>query len=95
VRKNIPSLYIVPSQATYLLWLDCSAFTSDSKKFADEIRRKTGLFLSNGAQYGDAGKSFLRMNIACPRTLLLDGLDRLKRGSCPKMWGFGIERQLK
>ncbi len=82
VRKNIPSLYIVPSQATYLLWLDCSAFTSDSKKFADEIRRKTGLFLSNGAQYGEPGKSFLRMNIACPRTLLLDGLDRLKRALC-------------
>ena len=82
VRKNIPSLYIVPSQATYLLWLDCSAFTSDSKKFADEIRSKSGLFLSNGAQYGESGKSFLRMNIACPRTLLLDGLDRLKRALC-------------
>ena len=79
VRKNIPGLYVVPSRATYLLWLDCSAFTSDSLSFAAEIRRKTGLFLSYGTQYGESGKQFLRFNIACPRTLLLDGLDRLRR----------------
>lgn len=79
VKENIPAIHIVPSKATYLLWLDCSAFCSDSVKFANEIRRKTGLFLSNGTQYGEAGKTFLRMNLACPKTLLLDGLDRLKR----------------
>ena len=77
VKENIPSLHIVPSQATYLLWLDCSPFTNDSVALAEEIRRKTGLFLSNGTQYGETGKKFLRMNIACPRTLLLDGLNRL------------------
>ena len=79
VKENIPAIHIVPSRATYLLWLDCSAFCTDSVKLANEIRRKTGLFLSNGTQYGEAGKTFLRMNIACPKTLLLDGLDRLKR----------------
>ena len=79
VKENIPAIHIVPSKATYLLWLDCSAFCTDSVKLANEIRRKTGLFLSNGTQYGEAGKTFLRMNIACPKALLLDGLDRLKR----------------
>ena len=79
VKENIPSLYVVPSRATYLLWLDCSAFTDDSLAFASEIRRKTGLFLSYGTQYGESGKQFLRFNIACPRSTLLDGLDRLKQ----------------
>ena len=82
VEKNIPDLHVVPSAATYLLWLDCSAYISgfpDSEALAKEIRRKTGLFLSNGIQYGEPGRSFLRMNIACPRTLLLDGLDRLAK----------------
>ncbi|MBR6347686.1 MAG: aminotransferase class I/II-fold pyridoxal phosphate-dependent enzyme, partial [Spirochaetales bacterium] len=82
VGKNIPDLHVVPSAATYLLWLDCSAYISgfpDSEALAKEIRRKTGLFLSNGIQYGEPGRSFLRMNIACPRTLLLDGLDRLAK----------------
>ena len=79
VKENIPAIHIVPSKATYLLWLDCSAFCTDSVELVNEIRRKTGLFLSNGTQYGEAGKTFLRMNLACPKTLLLDGLDRLKR----------------
>ncbi len=79
LRENIPALHLVPSEATYLLWIDCSAVTQDSAALADFIRRETGLFLSNGRQYGGSGRTFLRMNIACPRTTLLDGLDRLRR----------------
>lgn len=79
LRESIPALHLVPSEATYLLWIDCSAVTQDSAALADFIRRETGLFLSNGRQYGGSGRTFLRMNIACPRTTLLDGLDRLRR----------------
>ena len=79
ISKNIPSIHVVQSQATYLLWLDCSKFTSDSEVLANKIRSKTGLFLSNGVQYGENGKTFLRMNIACPRSMLMDGLDRLRK----------------
>lgn len=79
LKANIPALHLVPSEATYLLWLDCAAVTQDSAALADLIRRETGLFLSNGRQYGESGRTFLRMNIACPKTTLLDGLDRLRR----------------
>lgn len=79
IKENIPQIHVVPSQATYLVWLDCSKLTSDSVSFASEIRRKTGLFLSNGTQYGESGKQFLRFNLACPRSVLMDGLDRLRR----------------
>jgi len=79
IKENIPQIHVVPSQATYLVWLDCSKFTSDSVAFASEIRKKTGLFLSNGTQYGEEGKCFLRFNLACPRSVLMDGLDRLRR----------------
>ena len=79
IKENIPDIHVVPSQATYLVWLDCSRFTTDSVAFAAEIRRKTGLFLSNGTQYGESGRSFLRFNLACPKTVLMDGLDRLRR----------------
>lgn len=68
---------LVPSDATYLLWLDCSALTRDSVAFAAFIRRTTGLYLSDGAEYGAPGKSFLRMNIATQHERVLDGLDRL------------------
>ena len=79
IKENIPQIHVVPSQATYLVWLDCSKVTSDSVAFASELRKKTGLFLSNGTQYGEEGKCFLRFNLACPRSVLMDGLDRLRR----------------
>lgn len=78
LEDNIPEIKPVRSEATYLLWLDCSAFTCNSKKFAGDIRRISGLYLSHGMQFG-SGDSFLRMNIACPRTVLLEGLIRLKK----------------
>lgn len=80
VDREIPQLSIVASDATYLLWLDCKEFTEHTKEFADFIRKKTGLYLSEGGQFGGNGKQFLRMNITCPRVTILDGLDRLKRG---------------
>lgn len=80
LEKNISSLNLIESEATYLLWIDCANIESDSDLLTDFIRNKTGLYLSSGAQYGKSGESFIRMNIACPKSMLLDGLDRLKKG---------------
>lgn len=78
-EKKLPMLRVTPSDATYLLWLDCGAITDDSGRLASAIRKKTGLYLSAGAQYGHGGETFLRMNIACPRVTLADGLERLEQ----------------
>lgn len=78
IAENIPGIRVVASQATYLLWLDCGRLTDDSVAFARFIRKETGLYLSDGAQYGESGKTFLRMNVACPRSSVLDGLERLR-----------------
>ena len=80
VENQIPDLYLLPSEATYLLWLDCSKIAADSQEFADYLREETGLFVSHGVQYRGDGRSFLRLNIACPKATLLDGLARLKAG---------------
>lgn len=80
IQKEIPLLKLVPSQATYLLWLDCSKVCGETEGLAEFIREKTGLFLTAGGHYGKAGDAFLRMNIACPRAALMDGLNRLKAG---------------
>lgn len=81
LAAEIPEIKLVPSQATYLLWLDCSSIPGfEGKAAARFIREKTGLYLSSGTQYGGDGKSFLRMNIACPQEILKDGLNRLKQG---------------
>lgn len=79
LEKELPEISLVSMDVTYLLWLDCRAFTDNSEELAQQIREKTGLYLSDGVEYGGDGASFLRMNVACPRTTLLDGLERLKK----------------
>lgn len=79
LKKEIPQIKLVPSQATYLLWLDCSSLGIKSDRLAAVIREKTGLYLSSGNIYGKGGEHFLRMNIACPRSMVEDGLGRLKK----------------
>ena len=80
ITESIPEIAVVPGQATYLMWLDIGKICGDSRRLADFLRRETGLYLTAGAIYGHPGDSFFRLNVACPRTLLLDGLDRLRRG---------------
>ena len=80
LEREVPGVRAVPSQATYLLWLDCSRVTEDGTALAEFIRQETGLYLTAGEHYGSCGRGFLRMNIACPRERLEDGLNRLKQG---------------
>lgn len=80
IKSQLPELYIVQSHATYLLWIDCSGITQDTTCLCQFIRKETGLYLCEGGVYGNNGKSFIRMNIACPKERLLDGLHRLKNG---------------
>ena len=78
IQQNIPSLKLVGSEATYLCWLDCSVIGMSSTELARRIRKISGLYLSDGTVYGPGGEYFLRMNVACPRALLNEGLLRLK-----------------
>ncbi len=78
VEKELPQIHVVDGDATYLMWLDCSSLTDDSLAFTQMIRRKTGLYISDGAEYGGNGRYFVRLNTACPRTVLEDGLKRLR-----------------
>ncbi len=80
VEREIPGIKVVPSQATYLLWLDCSGITEDAGELAAFIRSDTGLYLTEGEEYGAPGRSFLRLNTACPRQRLIQGLSRLQKG---------------
>lgn len=79
LEQELPELHLSVSQATYLLWIDCKEITDDSEALGDFIRRETGLYLTAGTAYGNTGAGFLRMNIACPRDRVQDGLGRLKQ----------------
>ena len=80
LANELPIIKLVESDATYLLWLDCSALGVSSKILSEFLRTNQGLFLSAGCDFGKCGDNFLRMNIACPEMLLDEGLRRLKAG---------------
>ena len=78
IKNNLPDLKVVPSEATYLIWVDVSHYTDDSNEFKERIFEKTGLYLSSGAAYGECGKQFLRINLATQKANVIDGMNRLK-----------------
>jgi len=80
LEKELPKVKMVSSQATYLIWLDCSKVLGDATELCRFIRKETGLYLSEGSKYRGNGYQFIRMNIACSAKQLEDGLIRLKTG---------------
>ena len=80
LQKELPQIKMVCSDATYLLWLDCTDIIGDTAQLCSFIRKETGLYLSSGSQYRGNGNRFMRMNIACPKSILDDGLLRLNQG---------------
>lgn len=80
IESELPELYLVHAHATYLLWIDCRLITKDTSELCEFLRKETGLYISDGESYGETGKGFVRINIACPKERLEDGLALLKKG---------------
>ncbi|MBQ8706893.1 MAG: pyridoxal phosphate-dependent aminotransferase [Succinivibrionaceae bacterium] len=80
ICERVPQVDCVRGEATYLLWLDCRKVTGDSRRLAAYLRSRTGLWISSGEAYGASGAGFLRLNAACPHSVLMDGLERFARG---------------
>lgn len=80
LAQELPQIKVVSGRATYLMWLDIAKISSDSHKLAASLRQKTGLIVSAGSIYRGNGQHFLRINLACPLTMVQDGLTRLKDG---------------
>ena len=78
--EHLPDVKAILADATYVVWIDCGAYTHDTDELTAFLREKTGLIVCPGSHYrGDSG-DFIRLNIACPRIRLLDGLNRLVTG---------------
>ena len=72
------SLKVASGEATYLLWVDCESICENTDDFCDFLREKHKLYISKGSIYKGNGNKFIRINIACPKDVLLEGLKRLK-----------------
>ena len=78
--RELPAVTMPALEGTYLMWLDCRAVCRSSERLAEHLRVTAQVALCPGSWYGEAGEGFLRLNIACPRSTLLDALSRLLSG---------------
>ncbi|WP_096200561.1 MalY/PatB family protein [Bacillus sp. FJAT-45350] len=78
-EKHIPLLSIIKPEGTYLLWIDCSKLELSSTERKRWLVEDAKVALNHGPTFGEEGESFERMNIACPRKTLEEGLERIHR----------------
>ncbi len=77
--RNIPRIIPVRPQATYLLWLDCRTLGLDDMALRVFMRERARVGLDDGFLFGAGGSGFQRMNIACPRGILHEALQRIEK----------------
>ena len=70
-------IHAFPLEGTYLQWLDFRALGMDEKELEDFMVHKALWFTDEGYVFGEGGKGFERINLACTRQVLQDALDRL------------------
>lgn len=78
LKKNMPKAHLVPSEGTYLAWIDFNGYVNgDEKKLEEIMQKKAKVALDEGYIFGDAGKGFERINIATPRSIVEDCMNRI------------------
>lgn len=76
-EQRLPQYPVLPLEGTYLVWIDCRASSIGSDATTLRLQEEQKLMVNSGTLYGPGGEGFIRLNIACPRTLLADGLERI------------------
>lgn len=74
--EHLPNIKVMRPEASYLIWLDCSAYSQDDEQLYDALRAAK-VELNAGIKYGEEGHLKMRINVACPRMLLEAGLARI------------------
>lgn len=79
-KSELPDFPVTKLEGTYLVWVDCRSLGIESSELERKLMDVAGVWLNEGTMYGDAGEGFMRINIACPRSVLEEGLRRIKKG---------------
>jgi len=79
LRTDIPKIRLIKPEGTYLAWLDFRELGFTSAELDSAVTNKAKLWLNDGPMFGRGGSGFQRMNVACPRSVLQNALERLKK----------------
>ena len=78
VEENLPGVRMIDTQGTYLIWLDFRQTGLTVEQLDHKIIYEAGLWLDSGKIFGKTGEGFERINVACPRAVLQEALDRIR-----------------
>lgn len=82
-REHLPQLKVIPSEGTYLVWVDCSGMGFDTgRELEDFFFNKAKVEPCMGYEFGKSGELFVRMNLACPRSIVEKALARIRDAAC-------------
>lgn len=76
-QKELPNVKVSKPEATYLMWLDFSFYQFTDKQLEEKLINQAKVVLNPGISYGEEGSQHMRINIACPRSTLKEGLQRI------------------
>ncbi|GAB6100621.1 pyridoxal phosphate-dependent aminotransferase [Halanaerocella petrolearia] len=79
IEENIPQINVIEPEGTYLVWLDFRELGLTDKEIRSLLFKEAELILNPGPIFGEQGSGFQRINIACPKSVLKEGLQRLKK----------------
>ena len=79
VEKNIPGVTMAEHEGTYLIWLDFNGLGLTAEELEDLIVHQAKLWLDGRTMFGSGGAGFQRVNAACPRKILAEALERIKK----------------
>lgn len=78
LSEYMPKVKLIEPEGTYLVWLDFSACVESPEELKDKMLNKAKIWLDDGTMFGEEGACFERINIACPRTILIRALEQMK-----------------
>ena len=78
-KAYLPEFPLSELEGTYLVWMDCSRLGMASEALEEALVSEAKLWLNAGTMYGEDGEGYMRWNIACPRSVMLEGLERFTR----------------
>ena len=78
IKEETPKMEVFKPDATYFAWLDCSKLGLSHAEIGDYFENDVNIVIENGHAFGESGIGFIRMNIACTKNTLNEGLKRIK-----------------
>ena len=79
-EEHLPQFPVLKMEGTYLAWVDCRSLPFTSEQLEERLLEEQKVWVNAGSMYGEAGEGFIRINMACPRARLEEGLQRIKDG---------------